>query len=970
MGAAADAFRKKHKKAVSFDAVPPEEDESFLDSAWDAASSVFNAGIDAAKDVGGTLLEGLSYLDKPRGAVAGGVKAALDNTDIIEGIKNGWENNTSWGETAIPEEIRKEHPYLSAAAGFGMDVIADPMWLLPPAKLAQWAGKAGKATGIASRVSPLVERMAGSDIGKRAVAFGEDVLGKNRMKEAGVEKSFNYGMAQDKLIDSDYTDDLARLKQMHDDSMALVTRYIEAAEKPKTPLQLTPQMETDILDSFKNGTMASDIANGVFSKEDALRTLVNAGEEVPYYLLQQHQVDEVLKGRQLYEENLKALEKMVQESKAGGNTARAQALQQARDNLKNMGPANLSIIPDYEYREAVLKQIQDPNLRKAIQEVGDKVIERNKYYTDTLQKAGLIGDEAAVHFQDGSHLRRSYEKYETPEEFREAVRKNGTDEEWKRVNTDYQKLYGATQMGTSPLHKINQQDFIKRQMLSSDTLKKLGLIDDAEYRVTDTFSRARKAVHEQDYLSQVSSLFGKTEEEAAKLSRDLPKEREYVPIPESKAYGELAGKWVPRDIANQVMRRIGTKPDGINKTLQKAVSHWKVGKLANPASIARNFYSGLPMANVFGKVPMKEMPKLMTEVGNAMRLGKKSDLWREYLGSGAKDAKMTREELSNILDGPSKKGLGGMIQKAEEKGMEYFNKPDDFWRAVVFTHYRRQGKSIEDAGEMARNALLDYSNTPDWIAYLARSGIVPFARFPFHAGKETAKALYRNPADVTKYTKPMNQTDRNEQELYPDYLHPQTLLPVGEGTRTVNGQEQKVNNNLDMSYILPFASDISIGNPATDLYLLSKTGRNGLNQEVIRPGMSDNDKSREYAKFLANSVLPTVASPYTLERLYNGATNQVDRKGRQYNLPWSFAQTIAGIKNVPVNTDEMFKNRMTKFQMDERNAKAEINRIKKDMSLSDEEKQKRIRDHMRDIAGIHKDMKKAVEAYQKAKKKD
>lgn len=917
-----------------------EEEPSFFDSAIDSAVGAVSNIAEAISEPAGTVLNALSYLDKPRGALAGGVKAALDNSDIIEGIKSGWEDNTSWGEVAIPEDVREEHPYLSAAAGIGMDVLADPLWLVPPAKAAKMAGAVGKATGITDNlVNPAVNAIRNSDAGRRAISFGEDVLGRNRVNEAGIDRDFNYGRGQDNLVDSDLTDELAGIRTMGDTAMSDMTRYIEAAERPQNPLSLTPQMETDIMDSFGRGNMAGDIASGVYSRENALDTLRRNvfDEDIPDYLLQQHQVDDILSGRG---------------------------------------------VSDYVYRDQVLSSIQDPNLRAAIQSVGDKIVERNKYYTEQLRNSGLIGDDALVHFQDGSHYRRSYEKYETPEEFLEAVRKNGTPEEWRSVYADYQRNHGASSMGTSPLHKINRNDFIKRQRLSSETLEKLGLIDDAQYRVADTFNRSSKALRESEYLSSVASRFGKAEDEAAILSRDLPESRTYVPIPESRAYGDLAGMWVPRDVANQVMKRIGTKPDNINKTWQNLVSIWKVGKLANPASIMRNFYSGLPMANVFGKVPMAKMPKLMMDAANAMRLGKKSQLYREYVGSGAKESKLTKEELTDILEGETegvinsikqgnlKEGAAKGFRKAGNFGMKYFNKPDDFWRLVVFKHYRDQGMSVKEAGDMARKSLLDYQNTPEWISSLAKTGVVPFARFPFHAGKATAKALWERPANVTAYYKPSNQTDDDTREILPSYLKPQNLLPIGKGTRTVDGKEQTVHNNIDVSYILPFASDISIGNPLVDAIQLARTGKNGIGQQIIRPGMSDADKVKAYAEFAANSLFPTVASPYTLNRIYNGATGQVDEKGRQYDLGWSLAQTLGGVKNVPVNTDEMYKNRKTGYESDMRNVQAEINRIKRNKSMSEEQKAEKIAEYRRQKKQLEQEKKELRKTYKRLKEKE
>lgn len=901
-----------------------QEEPSFWDSAWDTAKDVADFFTQPAQNA----LKVLSYLDKPRGMIAGGVKAALDNTDIIEGIKNGWDENTSWGEM-IPylpggEEFKEEHPYISAGAGFGADVALDPMWLVPPAKMASGAQKVSKAVGLTDNViNPAVNAFRNSRFGKNAIATTEDILGKNRVNEAGIDMDFNYGRAQDALEDSDITDDIVKLKKQYgDDSAKQLTQYVEAAERPSNPMTMTPQMETDIIDSFQRGDMAKDIAGGVYSKENALDALRGNRspifeEDIPDYLLQQHQIDDILQGRG---------------------------------------------VPDYVYRDQILSQIQDPNLRSAIQHVGDSVIARNKDYQSKLKSIGMLGDESAVHFQGGSHLRRSYEKYETPEDFLEVVRKNGTPEEWQRVFEDYQKMKGN---GVGPAHKISTKDFIQRQRLSSETMQKMGLVEDAQYRATDTFNRASKTLRENQYLSDVAAKFGKDADEAARLSRDSAMAREYVPVPNTKEYGALAGKWIPTDVANQVMKRLGIKNDSVPEWWKKFVSHWKVGKLANPASIMRNFYSGLPMANAFGKVPMKDMPMLMKEVSIAMAKGKKSNLWREYLGSGAKESKFSKADMDNILSG-STHGVMGKIRKLENIGMDAFGLPDDFWRAVVFAHYRRKGLDIKAAGEKARKALLDYENTPEWVSKLGRTGIVPFARFPFHATKATAKALWENPATVTKYYKPVNHSDKDTMDILPDYLEPQNLVAYGDGTRVVDGKEIPVKKHFDMSYVLPFANDVSIGNPAMSAWQLYNTGKNGLGQQVIRPGMSNKDKAEVYFnEVVRNGMAPAVLSKYTWDKLGNAITGKVDSKGRAYDLEDAIEQTMLGIKKVPVNIEEEYTKRQTGLKNDARNIQTEINRIKKDKSLTDEQKAEDIKEYERQKANVEKQQKELAERYTK-----
>jgi hypothetical protein len=569
---------------------------------------------------------------------------------------------------------------------------------------------------------------------------------------------------------------------------------------------------------------------------------------------------------------------------------------------------------------------------------------------------------------EGSHLRRSFSQYETPEKFLDAVRKNGTPEEWQRVYTDYQTAQKSGN-GFGAAHKVNMKDFTGRQVLSEETLKKMGMINDPAYKVMDTLNRGSKTLREDEFLSKVNNMYGKTEDQAALLSRNLPKSREYVPVPSTRGYGELAGKWVPADIAKQVMGTLGQKPDQINETYGKILSWWKVSKLANPASVMRNLYSGIPMANVFGKVPLQEMPKYMNKVVKEFTTngGKNSPLIRELRGSGSLDNVWSKQELSNIIgDHPSG------IQKVADLGMKAFGAPDMFSRAVVFAYHRDHGMSVKEATKFTNKAQFDYSSAPDWVNWLSKTGAMPFAKFPYFAGKATLKAAYENPAQITKYTKAQNQVNSDDREkIMPDYMKARTLLPLGDGTRTVNGKEQKVQNNLDLSYMLPFSNDFKFGNPVSDAYLLFKSGKNSLGQQVIKPGMTKAEQMKEWANFAYNAIGPSFPLPgnYAGDKLLNGYQGNVDSKGRQYDLPSALAQTVLGLKNVPINTQELFDQKVTSLTNEQRNVKAVMNQIAKDQSISKKQKMEMLKDHQSQLIELGNQLKDAGQAWQREKKR-
>ena len=310
----------------------PQEDDSILSEIADGLKTIVTAPASAALDV-------ISYLDKPRGAIAGAVSQYLhDDTPTIseawEGAKKGWEENTSWKE-ALPDDFKKENPITSSVAGFIGDVALDPAWLVTPAKLAAGLSKTSKAVGLTDKViTPATESFKASEMGKKVIANAEDLVGVNRVADA--LDDFKLGRAADDVARADITDEIGKLKKTIGEGADDIAKYVEAADRPITSTK-----------AIDEATLFKDIKDGKVSREDAFNFFRNKGEEIPDTLLQTHQRQAKLAGEE---------------------------------------------IPDYIYRDQVLNAIPDETIRKQIQDIGDKVIARNKEIGDKLYFTRRLGD--------------------------------------------------------------------------------------------------------------------------------------------------------------------------------------------------------------------------------------------------------------------------------------------------------------------------------------------------------------------------------------------------------------------------------------------------------------------------------------------------------------------------------------------------------------------------------------------------
>lgn len=323
---------------------------------------------DYITDPASSVMKAIQLFDKPRGAIAGGVDAMLDNSDIIEGIKKGWEDNTSWKEAisdVVPDEFEEEHPNIMTGAGLVADIVADPLWVATPAKIVKGASSLADVTGITKKVEPLVDAFKESEFGQKAIAGAEDALGINRVEEAGINDAFNAGRAEDAVYNEDVVDNIAKFNKENPDNIEDVTKYVEAADRPAgEALEMTDNVKKDILDSIHTGKAPEDINNGVFSKEDALKATTDAGEEVPDYLLQQHQIDAKLEAQQKIDDGIAVLrdqKNAAREAKDWGEVQRLNAAIEAEKASKSS-----VVIPDYVYRDQILQTIPDEYVRKAV----------------------------------------------------------------------------------------------------------------------------------------------------------------------------------------------------------------------------------------------------------------------------------------------------------------------------------------------------------------------------------------------------------------------------------------------------------------------------------------------------------------------------------------------------------------------------------------------------------------------------
>jgi hypothetical protein len=1040
---------------------------------------------DIAGEVGSALmqpaalaLEGLSYLDKPRAAIAGTVKAAQEGTDLWEGAKKGWQENTSWKETFNQDWV-KENPTAAAVLGFATDVFIDPLAILTPAKIAR-ALKMPEAAGAVK------SQLAKTEQGQSLLSKAENILGinnptesaqmaynatkarltgdtkdalrevekiianelpnANRLEVEGIAQRLvesypdigNFARSGDEVAARDSV--LSTLRKEMDSAQATVSTAKERSGRIG-PLTDDEQKITQILKdnniSVNQLGDAVNTARNMGEVADPLRKMAKGVDEnvrikkAAYKLIQQGKLTEAdlpqLRGI-FSESELASIFPNSQKLKPNGvlgevsdaipqqpglsvtpspklslsqdglpkvrvTDPKSQTVQLANlsedgrrllagiDNLPQLAEkikteqdlqkqlnalerakdamqrADISPEKTTEVIDSALKMGYTPKEVDAMFRISERMREVNQVMTSEAAKRTLIPLEDAAAFSGGRHLRRMYAALENPEEHYNNLVKMGYKELADKFWMQFSRLEGELKAkGIS----INTGTFEARKVLPKEVQDQLGKL----YEATYPFAKGNKIAAEQfakyDFLKEISSKYG---------SDVMQPGYKKVPITEDGKLGQLEGKFLPEKVFQKVVFSVAKNAQEATKW-EKNVQRWKAGKLLNPASIVRNFFSGAAQANVFGDISPLKFPRIFADTVVDMKNG--TARWLEARNGGLFETNISKgdiEAIGNRVRGNTT-GVMDKVDNVLSKGMEYYSIPDNFWRLFVYNHARDAGKTVEEAVMASKQAMFDYSNAPAWIEKLSRTGIAPFIKYPFFATKETVKAVYERPTAVTKYIKPQNQVNTDDREqILPDHLKAKTLLPYGESTRIVNGKEQKVQGNIDMSYILPFVNDVSLGNPAIEALGIARTGRNALGMDVLRPGMSGEEKTKAMLKTVFGSVAPTVVSPYTVERVTNAVQGNVDSKGRQYSLKDAALQTLLGIKNVPINTDEMYKQKVGSIKREITDTQALMRQTARDQSLSAEQKKERLTDYAKQLKRLGDEVKKTNEAYQREKKR-
>ena len=238
----------------------------------------------------------------------------------------------------------------------------------------------------------------------------------------------------------------------------------------------------------------------------------------------------------------------------------------------------------------------------------------------------------------------------------------------------------------------------------------------------------------------------------------------YVKVPSStiedtanvRRYGKLGGKWVPKEVMDQLSTFDNSMQNDLLKMYLKGLSMWKEGKtVLNPVSHANNVLSNLTMAH-FAGVSYWDAGKY---AGAVRDLIKGDPMVDEAKEAGLFGGTFNRSELMDQLP----EQLKAMAQMSESKaGMAvdrvwnalsfFLRKPagkayeaeDLFFRYLIYRDARKRGVDVEDAVDWSQNFIFTYDDLPKG-ARLARDFALPFFSYTYKVVPVLARTALEHP---------------------------------------------------------------------------------------------------------------------------------------------------------------------------------------------------------------------------------
>lgn len=413
---------------------------------------------------------------------------------------------------------------------------------------------------------------------------------------------------------------------------------------------------------------------------------------------------------------------------------------------------------------------------------------------DTVNSKDLF--KKFITTREGYALQRAFDnpkimyQWNSPEEFFDAVR-----------YPDQAKVFSEAK---DELVDITDKISDTKVQKTVDAQKEIG-------KLTQT-----KEVLSSTNLKLVEDAMIKLEEDYADL---LFKKSNLVDMLNSKQYGSLAGKYIPKEVWNVVKGTFDPKKE-VGQAAVMVFKHAKV--IWNPGSFGRNAM-GAAVANWWklglgpwrADVYMNARKELKTggkifqrmeKQGFTPGLGQVQELMTNFM-----DSRDIRKAVESQLGIKTNKARAA-FKRADKKLTELYSGIDDVAKVAAFTHAVKKGMSDSDAMKAAYSATFNYSQVTPFVQSM-RKAIwgVPFITFSLKAVPLVASTIINNPNRISVFGKARNTLfeaagveGEQESDSMPAWMRDDSFM-----LRLPWKDSEDRPMYFDLTYILPFGSIMS-----------------------------------------------------------------------------------------------------------------------------------------------------------------
>jgi len=476
----------------------------------------------------------------------------------------------------------------------------------------------------------------------------------------------------------------------------------------------------------------------------------------------------------------------------------------------------------------------------------------------------------------------------------------------------------------------------QRKDIPEHVRKFMGEIKEPAFPVT-------KGLMQQAHDIELGKLYKFVDEQPGWASKVWEKGLSKKPLPDTKAYGALAGKYVHPKVFSDITELHRVRGN-VEQLYDASIGAWKLGKVVlNPSTHMRNKISNKILLDMSGMGYGEQAKYAVKGLQHARRNSAEYQYAKKFFARTTLKSEILDDLLRTSSTAKGKTGFGRALDSAKKGTKALVKKPAELYQHEEFTNkfmkYLQQrdlGKSQIEAVEEANKWLFDYGDLATWEKNIARR-VVPFYTFPRKAIPRVLEAVTERPMAVMKYplaAEAMTRFSLAKLDMTPkDYEDLQAVLPdyMDKGSYMLMPYRDK-NGDLrffDWTYILPWGELSQIGestnvgsvlmsNPLVRIpaeLAANKSIWSGrkIYDDEIPPDEQTVEYRREQTakkmKYFWGTLAPSLA-PKGLywDRLIDAATGKPPKTltgaPKEQLLPETIAHTVFGLRTQPVNVKE------------------------------------------------------------------